>query len=81
MNIEKLIKSGAHFGHPASKWNPNFKKFIDNIELNKLMEYRFPSGFVAIAKPIGWEYAKTLKGDQEKYDKNKIIEEGPVIEL
>ena len=25
---EELIKAGSHYGHPASKWNPNFKDFI-----------------------------------------------------
>ncbi len=28
MNIEKLIDSGAHYGHPINKWNPKFKPFI-----------------------------------------------------
>ena len=28
INVENLLKSGAHFGHPTSKWNPNFKKYI-----------------------------------------------------
>jgi len=28
MNIEKLLESGAHYGHPVSKWNPQFKPFI-----------------------------------------------------
>ena len=28
LNIEDLLKSGAHFGHPISKWNPKFKPFI-----------------------------------------------------
>ena len=28
INIEKLISSGAHFGHPVNKWNPKFKPFI-----------------------------------------------------
>ena len=28
MNIEELLKSGAHFGHPISKWNPKFKPLI-----------------------------------------------------
>ena len=28
INVETLLKSGAHFGHPTSKWNPNFKKYI-----------------------------------------------------
>ena len=27
-NVENLLKTGAHFGHPTSKWNPNFKKYI-----------------------------------------------------
>ena len=31
LNSENLIKSGAHFGHPISKWNPQFKKFILSI--------------------------------------------------
>ncbi|MBI44547.1 MAG: 30S ribosomal protein S2 [Candidatus Marinimicrobia bacterium] len=30
MNIEKLITSGAHYGHPVNKWNPKFKPFIAN---------------------------------------------------
>jgi len=28
INIEDLLKSGAHYGHPVSKWNPQFKPFI-----------------------------------------------------
>ena len=28
LKIEDLIKAGAHFGHPVSKWNPNFNPFI-----------------------------------------------------
>ena len=42
------------------------------------MSYRFPSGFTNVAKPIGWDYCKTPKGEQEKYDRNKIVEEGPI---
>ena len=32
MNIEELVNAGAHFGHPASKWNPNFKKYISCVK-------------------------------------------------
>ena len=32
MNLEKLINAGAHFGHPVSKWNPKFKKFISTVK-------------------------------------------------
>ena len=28
LKIEDLIKAGAHFGHPVSKWDPNFNPFI-----------------------------------------------------
>ena len=28
IDIEDLLKAGAHYGHPVSKWNPQFKPFI-----------------------------------------------------
>ena len=28
LTVEQLLKSGAHFGHPTSKWNPNFLPYI-----------------------------------------------------
>ena len=28
IKIQELIKAGAHFGHPISKWNPQFDPFI-----------------------------------------------------
>ena len=28
MNINELLESGAHYGHPVSKWNPQYKPFI-----------------------------------------------------
>tara|TARA_A100001011_G_C14302015_1_gene841223 strand:+ start:2141 stop:2884 length:744 start_codon:yes stop_codon:yes gene_type:complete len=27
-NIQEFLNAGVHFGHPTSRWNPNFKKFI-----------------------------------------------------
>ena len=30
INTDKLLDVGAHFGHPSSKWNPNFEKFISS---------------------------------------------------
>ena len=32
LNIEELVNAGAHFGHPASKWNPKYKKYISSIK-------------------------------------------------
>ncbi len=28
ITVDELLKSGVHFGHPTSRWNPNFKPFI-----------------------------------------------------
>jgi small subunit ribosomal protein S2 len=28
LTIEELLKAGVHFGHPTSRWNPNFKPFV-----------------------------------------------------
>ena len=28
VTIEELLKSGAHFGHQTSRWNPKMKRFI-----------------------------------------------------
>ena len=30
INTDKLSEVGAHFGHPSSRWNPNFEKFISS---------------------------------------------------
>ena len=30
INVDKLVEVGAHFGHPASNWNPNYEKFISS---------------------------------------------------
>ena len=30
LTVEKLSDVGAHFGHPSSKWHPNFEKFISS---------------------------------------------------
>ena len=28
ITIEDLLKAGVHFGHPTSRWNPNYRPFI-----------------------------------------------------
>jgi len=28
IEIDDLLKAGTHFGHPTSRWNPNFKPFL-----------------------------------------------------
>ena len=28
ISIEALIKAGAHFGHPTSRWHPRYRNYI-----------------------------------------------------
>ena len=28
ISVKTLLKAGAHFGHPTSRWNPNFKPYL-----------------------------------------------------
>ena len=28
LEIDKFLKAGVHFGHPTSRWNPNYKPYI-----------------------------------------------------
>ena len=28
IEIDELLKAGTHFGHPTSRWNPNFKPYL-----------------------------------------------------
>ena len=30
INTDILLNVGAHFGHPSSRWNPKFEKFISS---------------------------------------------------
>tara|TARA_B100001142_G_scaffold47347_1_gene44071 strand:- start:2291 stop:3154 length:864 start_codon:yes stop_codon:yes gene_type:complete len=61
LNSENLIKSGAHFGHPVSKWNPQFKKFILSIK----------NGVHIINMDMTIEYL-----DKALRELNKIVEGG-----
>ena len=28
ITVEELLESGAHFGHPTSRWDPNYLPYI-----------------------------------------------------
>jgi len=64
LNAENLIKSGAHFGHPVSKWNPQFKKFILSIK----------NGVHIINMDMTLEYL-----DKALLELSKVVEKGGSI--
>lgn len=75
-----FVRDNKRYGHyiEANDKSDLYYKHLSDKEIERLMSYRFPSGFTNVAKPIGWDYCKTPKGEQEKYDRNKIVEEGPI---
>ena len=34
IEIDDLLKAGTHFGHPTSRWNPNFLNHILQLRKN-----------------------------------------------
>ena len=78
-----FVRENKRYGHYSDPIDDSglYYEHMSDEKINKLLDNRFPSGFTLVAKPLGWEYAKTLKGEQEKYDRDKIIEEGPICEL
>lgn len=75
-----FIRDDKRYGHyiDAESENGLYYNHLNNEEIDRLMSYRFPSGFTTVAKPIGWDYAKSENNDQLKYDREKIMKEGPI---
>ena len=38
ISLLDLLKSGAHFGHNTSRWNPKMKQYIFDKELHKALQ-------------------------------------------
>jgi glycosyltransferase involved in cell wall biosynthesis len=78
-----FIRNNRRYGHYLPPVSPN-KTYYRNLsedEMNELSLRHHPLGFADVAHPIGWQYAKSLDGDQVKYPQEKIILEGPVGDL
>lgn len=78
-----FIRDNKRYGHyiePKDESGLYYKR-LNNSKINKLMELRFPSGFTSVAEPLGWKYCKDTKGEQEKCDKDIIMEEGPMSDF
>ena len=78
-----FIRENKRYGHylEAQDESGLYYNHLNNEEIERLMSYRFPSGFTTVAKPIGWEYAKAENNDQMKCDREKILSEGPVSNI
>ena len=78
-----FVRENKRYGHYIEPTGDNdtYYKKLEDLDIEKLMDFKFPSGFINVAKPLGWNYRKDTKGEQEKCDKNKIILEGPFINI
>ena len=78
-----FVRDNKRYGHyksPVDGYELYYQHLTD-LEMDKIMSFRFPSGFTSVAKPLGWEYLKDAKGEQEKYDRQKIFTEGPINDI
>lgn len=78
-----FIRNGKRKGYyikAASKDNLYYETLSEE-KIKDLNSRDFPSSFVDIAMPIGWDYAKEPCGEQKKYPQAKIIQEGPTEDI
>jgi len=78
-----FLRNNMRYGQylPPTGSNKLYYDHLPLSEYEKLITRKYPSGFVDVAFPIGWSYAKNPEGDQEKYSQQKIMIEGPVREI
>lgn len=78
-----FLRNNMRYGEysPPVGFNKLYYEHVTIEEYNNLLNRNQPSGFIDVAKPLGWDFAKTKDGDQEKYSQQKIMIEGPVKEI
>lgn len=78
-----FLRDGKRYGKYEAPISPH-KTYYENLsqaQFANLLMKNEPAGFVDVAIPLGWQYACTADGDQEKYPQSKIMLEGPVGEI
>lgn len=72
-----FLRNDKRYGHYLPPHQETYYSNMTQQEYDALLQRNEPSSFVDIAHPIGWTYAKSTNGDQEKYPQSKIMIEGP----
>lgn len=77
-----FIMNSKRYGHYLGPINNElYYQHLSDSEISAFQKYKFPISFTLVAKPLGWEYAKTEMNEQKKYERKNIILEGPETEL
>jgi hypothetical protein len=78
-----FLRANKRYGHylPVMHGYYTYYEHMSSDVYNKLQSSNGPSGFINVAKPLGWSYKTDLNGDQMKYPQSSIIQEGPVAEV
>ncbi len=75
-----FIRGDKRYGYyldPVDESGLYYKKNIQTLGGDSMR----PLGFVDVAEPIGWNYARDEFGDQKKYPQTLCIQEGPVDDI
>tara|TARA_Y100000310_G_scaffold322337_1_gene381253 strand:- start:303 stop:1310 length:1008 start_codon:yes stop_codon:yes gene_type:complete len=76
-----FIRENVRYGHYLSPPDSSglYYEMMSDEKVEILLAQGDILGFIDVATPLGWEYAKQPDGDQLKYGQNLVKEEGPVV--
>lgn len=74
-----LVKNDRRCGHyiPPSDQSGLYYEMISEDENKNLESFPIPVSFNETARPIGWSLARDDNGDMKKFDRSRVILEGP----
>lgn len=78
-----FLRNNKRYGQYMPTVSPShlYYEHLTLSQYDLLSKSSSPLGYIDIAKPIGWDYARTPDGDQAKYPQHRILLEGPVSEI
>lgn len=76
-----FIRESVRYGHYLPPVDPSglYYEMMSDEQIDEFLKQGDILGFIDVATPLGWEYAKQPNGDQLKYGQNLVKEEGPVV--
>ena len=78
-----FIREDVRYGHylPPADASGLYYEMLSDDEIDTFLSQGDVLGFVDVARPMGWTYAKQEDGDQLKYGQNLVKVEGPVVDI
>jgi glycosyltransferase involved in cell wall biosynthesis len=76
-----FIRENIRYGHYLPPPDPSglYYEMMTDEKVELLLDQDDVLGFIDVAVPLGWEYAKQPDGDQLKYGQHLVKEQGPTV--